>query len=230
MDQEILRRRQKQVLHDEKWTKFLKRSKPFRHIPFVDFVLGAGSMALGNVREGSDFDVIVGARQGRIFTARFFSVLVFEILGWRRPKDHLSEGDIRDRICLNHFVAPAGYRLRPPYNDYWLALYKNLVPIFGKKDLIEKFFKANADWAPSPIFKEDDSRYNPGNDSVLKLFLEYLLGGQLGDSMEKFLKKVQIRKIERSLKAWKPRSKPRVIYNDEVLEFHAEFIELRDSL
>ena len=41
----------------------------FRLIPFVDFILVAGSMAMGNPCEDSDFDVIVGVRRGRIFSA-----------------------------------------------------------------------------------------------------------------------------------------------------------------
>ena len=42
----------------------------FQYVPF-DFVFAAGSMAMGTVRQDSDFDVLVGVRHGRIFTARF---------------------------------------------------------------------------------------------------------------------------------------------------------------
>jgi predicted nucleotidyltransferase len=46
----------------------------------------AGSLATGNIQENSDFDVIVGVKRGRIFTARFFGVALFGLLGWRRKK------------------------------------------------------------------------------------------------------------------------------------------------
>lgn len=41
-------------------------------------------MALGDVHQNSDFDVIVGAKYGRLYTARFFCLFFYKILGWRR--------------------------------------------------------------------------------------------------------------------------------------------------
>ena len=70
------------TIYIQKWQKFLGRIWPFKFIPFVDFVLAAGSLATGNLREESDFDVIVGVRQGRIFTARAFCFLAFGMFGW----------------------------------------------------------------------------------------------------------------------------------------------------
>ncbi|MDZ4231209.1 MAG: hypothetical protein U1C52_00240, partial [Patescibacteria group bacterium] len=63
----------KSDLYDRKWSKFLRKVKLFRFVPFVEFVLASGSLATGKVHEGSDFDVMVGVRPGRIFTARFFA-------------------------------------------------------------------------------------------------------------------------------------------------------------
>src|SRR3989338_2308404 len=135
------------ALYEQKWQKFLGRIWPFKFIPFVDFVLAAGSLATGNMREESDFDVIVGVRQGRIFTARAFCVLAFGMFGWRaKHKRNFSRHShgfvvshrVRDKICLNHFVTPAAYRLSPPYNEYWKNLYQKLVPIYGSPEIIQK--------------------------------------------------------------------------------------------
>src|SRR3989338_3476442 len=117
MNEEILPRRQQQVLHDKKWIKFLRRTWLFKHIPFVDFALAAGSMATGNVRPESDFDVIIGARAGRIFTARFFCVIAFGFFGWRRAKLNHKES-AADKICLNHFVTEKSYQLSGSRNTY----------------------------------------------------------------------------------------------------------------
>src|SRR3989338_347520 len=141
------------VRYDKKWIVFLRRSRLFRHIPFVEFALAAGSMALGNVRESSDFDVIVGARSGRIFTARFFAILFFGMRGWRRKKLHIGEEkpkETRNKICLNHFVTEARFCLRPPHSPYWKTLYQNLVPLCGDREKITAFFKANESWANQP--------------------------------------------------------------------------------
>src|SRR3989338_8362689 len=103
MNNEVILKRQQQVLYDKKWRKFLRRTWLFKYIPFVDFALAAGSMALGNVSPESDFDVIIGARPGRVFTTRFFCVVAFGVFGWRRTKLNHRES-AADKICLNHFV------------------------------------------------------------------------------------------------------------------------------
>src|SRR3989338_11530370 len=132
-------------LYNQKLQKFLGKVWPFKLIPFVDFVLAAVSLATGNINEDSDFDVIVGVRQGRIFTVRFFCWLVFGIFGWWAKHPNKS----KDRLCFNHFVTPAAYRLSPPHNEYWRNLYQKLVPVYGEPAIIQKFFDANKDWAGS---------------------------------------------------------------------------------
>lgn len=206
-------------LEKRKWRKFLRRVWFFRFVPFVDFVLASGSLATDNLQEKSDFDVIIGVRQGRIFTARFFAVVIFGILGWRRSKlDHKENSS--DKICLNHFVTPRSYRLSPPHNDYWNHLYQNLIPVLGNEESMSIFFKAN-DWTSSPRTYRRDSRYLGKGESLLKKFLEWLLGSRPGGEIEKILKQDQIKRIESGL----PRSlgyKPRFIYNDDELEFHPD--------
>lgn len=225
-------------LERKKWWKFLRRVRLFRFVPFADFVIASGSLATGKLHEKSDFDVIVGARQGRIFTARFFAVVIFGILGWRRSKlDH--KEDSSDKICLNHFVTPRSYHLNPPHNEYWNHLYQNLVPVLGNEHQIGEFFQAN-DWmSPPRIYPTSPSglrgaskrgpRYLGEGRSLLKKFLEWVLGGRFGDGIEKMLKKDQVERIESGL----PRSlgyKPRFIYNDDELEFHPDTSRIEEVL
>lgn len=221
MEKEILARRMRQVLHDKKWKIFLRRSRPWRHIPFVKFVLAAGSMATGNVHERSDFDVIVAARQGRIFTARFFSIFAFSALGWRRPK--LSHKDAaRNKICLNHFVTGASYEFAPPRNTYSRRLYRMLVPIYGGAERVNEFLAANAGWMGARRTYRDDLRHVSRDPSALKRWLEARLAGRMGDQLERFFKRVQIARIERSMRDDPPGYRPRIRYGDEELEFHPD--------
>jgi hypothetical protein len=208
-----------QVLFDRKWVRFLRRIWLFRHIPFVDFVLAAGSMALGNVRPESDFDVIVGARSGRIFTARFCCWLIFGLFGWRRKKQHGPES--KDKICFNHFVTEKSYRLSPPYNRYWQDLYFNLVPVFGSSEIINEFFQANADWMGGKKNYQDDLRHHRRSPSLFKIILERLGRGMTGNWLEKIFKNAQIKRIERGLKTERS-YQPRIIYSDAELEFHPD--------
>lgn len=236
MDERMLTQRRQQVLYDKKWRKFLRRTWLFKYIPFVDFALAAGSMALGNVSSESDFDVIVGARTGRIFTARFFCVLAFGFFGWRRRKLRGASGDqlknssahklinsqTADKICLNHFVTPKSYRLSLPYNEYWKKLYQNLVPVYGSKESVKAFWDANAEWLGKPVNYQDDLRHKHRKPSWIKKLREFILAGAMGDWLEKFLKNLQVKKIEKSLKTDQPGFEPRIKYSDDELEFHPD--------
>ncbi len=216
---DTLNERRRNVLFDKKWHTFVRCSWLFRCAPFVDFVVAAGSLALGNIHESSDFDVIVGTRQGRIFTARFFTVLLFGLFGIRRKRlDHKAMSN--DKVCLNHFVTPARYVLAEPYDAYWAYLYRNLVPLFGDKETVSAFISLNR-WA-SPRSVRDDARWSHRNKCILARFVEWLLSGTIGALTERYLRWVQVRRIERHLHEDTLGFKPRFRYDDLELEFHPD--------
>lgn len=221
MDTEAIKTRRQQVLYDRKWKKFLGRVRVLRYIPFVKFVLAAGSMATGNVHKDSDFDVIVGSEYGRIFTVRFFAAAFFGLLGWRRKKLSHHES-ARDMICLNHFVTEKSYRLSPPHNAYWQMLYRRLVPVFGSDGDIREFLRANSDWAGEISVSTADLRYFGRQPARGARVIESVLSGRLGDAVEDFLKRFQISRIERGLGDKNAFYKPRIRYGDNELEFHPD--------
>lgn len=221
MRHEVLEHRMQQVLHDKKWKVFRARSWPWRYLPFVECVLAAGSMATGAVHAHSDFDVIVAAKKGRIFTARFFSVLLLGLLGWRRPK--LSHKDAaNNKLCLNHFVTKASYTLEKPWNSYWQNLYRHLVPVFGDADKVNAFFAANKELMNETRIYHDDLRHVHRASSSMKRWLEERLRGAWGNRLEQFLKRIQIARIEKSLHHDPPGHNPRIRYSDDELEFHPD--------
>ena len=225
---EGLELRRQQVVYDKKWRKFLSRVWVLRFTPFVDFALAAGSLASGNVHNDSDFDVIIAARNGKIFTARFFCALFFGILGWRRKRlDHKESA--ANKLCLNHFVTEKSYRLSPPHNEYWKKLYLNLAPIFGLPEKIRQFWAANADWLGEIPRISDDLRYEYKNSAKFKTVLERALSGGVGNWLEVKLKQLQISRIERGLRS-QLGHQPRIIYNDDELEFHPDTKRIDDYL
>jgi len=221
MDSAILGKRRQQVLYDEKWKKFLRRTWLFRYLPFVDVAFAAGSMVTGNVNENSDFDVIVGVREGRIFSARFFSVIAFGLFGWRRSKiDHREAA--KDKVCLNHFVTPSAFRLSAPYEPYWHHLYRMLVPLFGDMETVRSFWISNEAWMEKKVMYEDDLRHRHRKSSTWKILIEKILGGSVGDSLERILRNWQIRRIEEGLRRSGELHKPRIRFDDHELEFHPD--------
>lgn len=206
---------------DRKWRTLISRARLFRYVPFLDFALVAGSMAMGTAREDSDFDVIVGARSGRIFTVRFASVVLFQLFGWRRKRlDH--KGEARDKICLNHFVTPASYCLQPPYGSYWRMLYEKLVPIVGDPNIIERFFAANRIWAGHSCVYRSDPRHRYRKAWIVRL-IERMFSNSLGDLFESFMKDMQMRRIRQSIASTISTGyRPRIIANEIELEFHPD--------
>ncbi len=222
-----LKRRRQDALLDRKWQKFLKEARVFGYLPFVDFAFAAGSMALGNVREDSDFDVLIGCRQNRLFTARFFAVAAFGLLGVKKSKAVRKKSEAKDKVCLNHFVTPSSYRLSPPYDIYWEELYRNLVSLFGEPDAIEKFFKVNDWFNPSRHYIEDIRTFK--KDTFIKKFLEHSLSGKIGGLLEKILRDAQIKRISGGLNKYPLGYKPRFKYETGELEFHTDTSRI-DSL
>lgn len=231
-------------LQEQKWQKLLRRAWLFRFIPFVDFVFAAGSMAMGNAGEDSDFDVIVGCRQGRIFTARFSCWFVFSLFGLyaKHPAGADNESNkanmanetyktylpYKDKFCFSHFVTPAAYRLSPPHNAYWQKLYQLVVPVYGEPQVIQKFYDANSNWAGGRKYAADP-RYIYNKKLIIIKMKEWFLSGYFGDLLERFLKKIQVNKIERGL-ADVPKYNPRIICGDNELEFHPHTKRIEDFI
>lgn len=208
-------RRKQDVLYDMKWRKFLRRSRVFKYLPCVEAVLGSGSMSIGNVHIGSDFDVLIIAKTGRIFTARFFCMLILGILGFRRSGiDH--KDSVSDKICLNHFVTKKNLRLDDYNNLYRHELYYNLVPMYGSENIINEFYEAN-NWVGKRFYFHD-RRFNK-NISIIKTIFEFILSNYIGDKLEKILKIFQLKRIYKNL--YKNIGyRPRLKFSDHELEFH----------
>lgn len=204
-------------------------------------------MALGNVHENSDFDVMVGARTGRIFTVRGFCIALFWPLGLLQRRVGIKKHP-RDKVCFSHFVTPKSYTLRPPYNDYWKNLYERLVPVYGREAAVRDFFRANAWASRGKIFNvmpagrqekywQDIDSNSPGG--ILKYTtrsfrnsFEFVLGGRIGDWVEKFAKKLQLARIgvEKSRERGETLYKPRLRFDDEELEFHPDTRRIEEML
>lgn len=222
-----LERRHQDLLLDKKWKKLLKYSRLFSFIPFLNFVFGAGSLALGNVHADSDFDVLIGTKNGRIFTARFFCVIVFGLFNVRRKRlDHKEKA--KDKICLNHFVMEKSYCLKPPYNYYWQNLYLNLAPIYGDEKIIAQFYQANIWLNCAPIIA--DRRWS-NQKNFVKIFLEYIFNGSFGNILEKILRYIQLKRIKKNLAmASDTQLNSRLSYTDEELEFHSDTSRIENIL
>lgn len=201
-------------LLDLKWKKLSHYARLFRHVPFIEFALASGSMALGNVAPLSDFDVLVGVRDGRMFISRYCLLALFSLFRMRRPDDKKASPN---RFCFNHFVTENAFA-KPPYNTYRQELYRNLVPIWGKQETLKRFFKATASWSGSVTNVPNTERYVGGKPSLFRRTLEWTLSGIIGDQLEKFVAGIAKRRLERYVKNHPVNG--RAVVSDAELEFH----------
>lgn len=208
------KRADQDLILERKWKELLKSTHLFNRVPFANFAIIGGSMALGNVHEHSDFDVTLGCARGRIFTARFFTVLVFSLFKKRRKKEDKGI-KASGKFCFNHFVTNSNLALRPPCHIYWEILYQMSVPVFGEKSQIDAFFTANN------VKRENQAFYKKikPKPSLFKTILEKVLSGKFGSFFEKLVKYLQVLRLKKTAKKLNP-LESRFFVSDEELELH----------
>ncbi len=171
----------------------LKRAAKFlpfvRHIPFIRAVALTGSEALNNSKEGSDIDLLVLTKPGRIWLGRVFLTTYFQILGIRRHGDL-----VEDRFCLNHYIEE-GKVISEDQNIYTAIEYVSLVPYFGAGE-IYSFQKKNLNWIKKYLNQPQLVEYKTKKASGWQKALEVLLDNTVGDYLEKLAGKMQRRRIE----------------------------------
>jgi len=211
------------VLFDKKFEKLKKLIKFLKYLPFLEGGFVCGSMAIGNVKKESDFDLILIAKNGRIWTLRFFALLLYEILFARRKGLFHSKKTSENKICLSCFLSLDSMGF---LKNYFRAIeFLNLIFISGQKEVFLKFFEKNNWQKDYTYFNQIDFKrekcFKP-EGSFLKKFLEKILEGKFGDIVEKFLKFIQIKKINSFLKSYQIETPQRIEISDKRIEIHLD--------
>lgn len=184
-----------------------------RHVPFVRAVALCNNLSFGCVDEDSDIDLFVIVREGRIFTARILSTLLFHILGIRRYGVK-----VRGRFCLSFFVAGSNFVLEDIAvdNDCYLHFWgRYLIPVIGKAELwnFKLFNRDFLDLKMSDEFNGDDERR-----SFFRDFFEWLLSGSVGDFPEGQLEKWHLKRLAKRKDI--SNKDFGVVINEKMLKFH----------
>ena len=149
-------------------------------LPFIRMVALTGSLAVLNLSKNADFDYMLVASKGRVWTTRAFALALNRLA---RPFGHT--------ICPNLIVSESA--LEWPLHDLYSARELiQMIPISGM-DVYQDVMKVNA-WtreilpnASNANEKKDNSRNSPIRAIRVKFFqtlLESLLHGTLGDKFE----------------------------------------------
>ncbi|MBI2669925.1 MAG: hypothetical protein HYX20_02190 [Candidatus Yanofskybacteria bacterium] len=218
----------REKIAQRKW-QITKRAVWWLHlVPYVKVVFASGSLAMRNMDELSDLDVLVIIKHGRIWLTRFFITGLLSLLRVRRRgNDKIAP----NKICLNHYITDKSLSI-PHKSIYNAQTYANLVPIFvSDSELIDDFKKANG-WVLDYVCewdienKEVELRLRSSTSQFLVKLTEWLLDNfGIARVLEKWFGHYQSRRIAHNPVSHQTGG--RVIFTDEQLEFHPHSIEMR---
>lgn len=217
-------RAQAQAVCAEKWRSMRRFAWWFQWVPYVRALSASGSLALGNARQESDWDIFVVARQGRLYTARAFLLATAFVMGRLRTKNN---PETADRFCFNHWVTTGGLRLdhRTLFTAQGLAL---MIPLHDPDGYLPALWRANA-WigehggdSGSTAWAHRSVRRS--NLLVFKRWmLERMLDTPLGDLVEQLLKRWMQKRIADDPATYDPDG--RVVATERELAFHPHSFE-----
>ncbi len=209
----------------DKWRKLISCAKWLLLSPNIRGVFASGSMAVGNVNDKSDWDILVIVKSGRIYTTRIFLLLISALMGRRRKRiDRIAS----DKFCFNHYITNKSL-LIGHQSLFNAQTYSNLKPIYMSRDVFRDFY-VNNNWInkyvynfkPSYEYAERTIKFQ-NNFKKVGNVVERILNNRFGDWLEGVLKKYQTKRIKRNLTDQQGRG--RITFNDEELEFHPQSFE-----
>ena len=218
--------RQRAVKWFEQKMKIARRAvKKLRWIPFLRAVFVCNTLSGAGLTEGSDIDVFVVVRKGRLWLARFLATLALSVWGLRRTKRK-----IKDKVCLSFYVTDDNLNLEKiaieddVYLKYWLA---QLIPVYDPDNLLAEIQRANA-WVgkslPNAFVSFTPiSRWQVKNGRLsikIKRILEKMWGGGYGDLMEAQARGAQKARMALNYMSAQNESDTRVVVSDKMLKFH----------
>ncbi len=184
-----------------------------RHVPFVRGVALCNNLSFGSVDRDSDIDLFIITGEGRIFTARILSTLLFHLLGVRRHGKKIS-----GRFCLSFYVAGETFSLEDIAidDDYYLHFWgRYLLPVVGNEEL-HKFRSFNKSFLN--LKKDGDYDGEKNEKSFVRDFFERLLSGRAGAYLEDKFEKWHLKRLAGRTNLINDDFG--VIVNEKMLKFH----------
>lgn len=212
-------RKTRKFIAEKFWNRTKLYGQYMRLVPFTRMIAVCNNLAYDNPSQESDIDLFIVVKPGRMWLNRLIITLILQFYGVRRHGNHVA-----GRFCLSFFVTDEKMNMKefelPPQDPYLAYWTKNLRPIFGEKTY-QEFCEINKEWLASYGLRFDDSykkHMYHYEDGSTKKFIEWLLGGFIGNMLEKLLKLTLKKKTLKSKEALGP--KANVVVSDEILKFH----------
>jgi predicted nucleotidyltransferase len=170
----------------------LKRARKYlplaRFAPFVRAVALSGSEALTTSKENSDIDILLFVLPGKIWSARLFVTILYQLMGIRRHGQYVA-----NRFCLNHYIGGLP-EISNDNNVYTAIEYAALIPFVGG-DLVSRFQETNSQWIRNYLPNFKVIKRQPTIRPWMQKSVEFLLSGATGRAFESIARCFQKKRI-----------------------------------
>ena len=188
-------------------------------IPGVKMIAICSNLGYLNAEKEADIDLFIVAQKGKIWSVRFWCVLLMMFFG-QRPSKRKQE----DKICLSYFVDEDNLDLGATkvgeidvHLVYLLAQY---LPIYNEDSVWQTYIKENSwikRYLPNFEYGQAVERF------IIKsrwVWLKELINRTAFDFEEKLYKKIQLKLMAPELKKMMNKGDNKVIINDKMLKLH----------
>lgn len=209
----------------QKWRRMRRYAWWLQGIPYVRALVASGSLALGNTGPDSDWDVLVIAQSGRLYTARTFLLAAARLMHRLRTK---RDSVAPDKFCFNHYLTTDSLEInhRSLYVAHALSM---LASIHDPEVILQQIRQVNrwtVDWVPATaggVTARRTVQYS-GGLRLLRRLIEHILNSRFGDWLEARLVTWQQARILREPATHERGG--RIIANEHALEFHPRSAEI----
>lgn len=202
------------------WEKVAKYKKYMEMVPFIKGVAVCNTLAFSAVKQGSDIDLFIITKKGRLWTSRLLMTILLHILGVRRHGSKIAE-----RFCLSFFISERKLDLsnialdhEDIYFAYWMAMLKPIID----RNIFDAFYRSNAHMLRSMLpkfhFKKEEETQKKQHRSIIRLIGEWILGGKIGDAVESIIRKPLLKRA--NAKKEKVDDSRGILISDDIQKFH----------
>lgn len=197
-----------------------------RAIKFLRFLNGVRMIAVCNnfsYSEGSDIDLFIIIRKGRMWLTRFLITILVHLLGVRRHGQKVA-----NRICLSFYITDDNLNLEKitlPQDPYFYNWLIDLIPVYDD-GVYAEFWQENSwllDEKPNAQKKIVSTRRRIKDSSFSDFWKSINLwwfDSFIGNLLEKLTKILQKKKMSHNLNSLAQENDSRVIISDQMLKFH----------
>ncbi len=160
--------------------------KIIKTMPFVRSVAISGSMSKGVTHSNGDIDYFIITEKNRLWLARTMLILFKKIFLLNSRK----------YFCINYFIA-IDNMVVPDKNIFTATEIAYLIPVYNAE--LIKSFKESNNWikAHYPHFNHPIERREHKGTPISKKIMEFLLGGSIGDTLDKLFMKITIKRWDK---------------------------------